>query len=245
MKNSISKRDWETISAYLDRQLSQREQARFESRLYNDHQLQAAFDDIRQTRQVLRSAPRLRAPRNFLLTPEIAGNPVRIPRLAPVFGWASAVVSFLLILVLVGDFFTDGGFAPVDLILSQQNEIIVQRSEISESDVWVQPAISEDVSVFSKSIVESDAEAAPPEMRAEVAPMDTGADIPTMESAFLEERSVAEPQESELQAMMKTAAATEEPSLENPEGIVAAAGEGQSTAHQEYRAPLLNRSQLG
>ena len=140
MKNSISKRDWETISAYLDRQLSQREQARFESRLYNDRQLQAALDDIRRTRQVLRGAPRLRAPRNFLLTPEIAGNPVRIPRLAPVFGWASAVASFLLVLVLVGDFFTDGGFAPVDLISSQQNELLFQRSEISEIDVWPQPA---------------------------------------------------------------------------------------------------------
>ena len=237
MKNSISKRDWETISAYLDRQLSQREQARFESRLHNDHQLQAALDDMRQTRQVLRSALVMRAPRNFLLTPEIAGTPIRIPRLAPVFGWASAVASFLLILVLVGDFFTDGRFAPVDMISFQQNEFIIQRNEISESDVWVQPAISGDVSVFSESIDNSQMEAAPPEMRAQVAPVDTGADVPTMETAILEEASVAESQESELLAM-KNAEASEEPSPENPEGVMAAAGEGVSTGDLPIETPV-------
>jgi hypothetical protein len=170
----------------------------------------------------------LRAPRNFLLSPEIAGNPIRIPRLAPVFGWASAVASLLLVIVLVGDFFTDGGFAPVDLISSQQFEFISQENEISENDVWVQPAISEDMSVSSKSVVDSEDEAAPMEMRAEAAPMDTGADEPTMESVAMEEDAVVELQESEP-LTMQDAAVAEEPVPENPEEIVVAAGEGEST----------------
>jgi hypothetical protein len=230
MKNSVSKRDWETISAYLDNQLSQRDQARFESRLYNDRQLQAALDDIRRTRQVLRGAPRLRAPRDFLLTPEIAGIPVRIPRLAPVFGWASAVASFLLVLVLVGDFFTDGGFAPVDLISSE-------RSEISESNVWPQPAITEDMNVSSKSIIDIAEESAPPEIRAEIAPMDTAAyDLP-MESTALEEESVVGSQESELLAM-ENAAAGEGTIAETPEGNVAAAGVGEPASDLPPETPV-------
>ena len=101
MKDSISKRDWETLSAYLDGQLSNRKQTRLESRLKNDDQLRVALNDLRNTRYKLRHSPRLQAPRNFMLTPEMAGHPIRMPRLAPVFGWASAVASFLLVLVLV------------------------------------------------------------------------------------------------------------------------------------------------
>ena len=216
MKNSISKRDWETLSAYLDSQLSHREQARFESRLSKDLQLQAALEDMRQTRLVLRSAPKLRAPRNFLLSPEIAGNPIRFPRLAPVFGWASAVTTFLLVLVLVGDFFTDGGLAPVDLIFSQQNEYLIQRSVISEREVFPQPAVSEELSVSSKSVVESAQGADSAEIQAEAAQMDVAAYELTMESAGLEDEPFVGLQESEP-LMMENAAADEEPTPENPE----------------------------
>lgn len=235
MKNSISKRDWETISAYLDGQLSQREQVRFESRLYSDRQLQVALDDLRRTHQALRGAPKLRAPRNFLLTPEIAGNPVRIPRLAPVFGWASAVASFLLVLVLVGDFYTNGGFAPVEMITSQNNVFYFQQSEIFKGDVLAQPAISEDMSVSSNSFVESEQEAAPLEMSAEVAPMDTAAYEPTMEL----EESVGESQESELLAM-KNAADAEEPASEDLDGIMAVNGEDVSSSDLPPESPVEN-----
>ena len=99
MRNRITKRDWETISAYLDGQLTARQQARFETRLQTDHQLKVTLDELRNTRHILRNTPRLKTPRSFMLTPEMAGQPYRMPRLAPVFGWVSAVASFLLILV--------------------------------------------------------------------------------------------------------------------------------------------------
>ena len=113
MTKNISNRDWETISAYLDGQLSGRKLIRFETRLSQDSELRIALDELHHTRQVLRNTPSLRIPRNFLLTPQMVGNPRHLPRLAPVFGWTSAVASLLLVLLLVGDFFTPAGVIPI------------------------------------------------------------------------------------------------------------------------------------
>lgn len=141
MKDKLSKRDWETISAYLDGQLSERKQARLASRLEQDQQLRVALDELRNTRQVLRNSPRLRAPRSFMLTPETAGQPIRMPRLAPVFGWASAVASFLFVLFLVGDLFSAGGAIPMALNnIPTQEEFVAPRSQVAEDEVIAQPA---------------------------------------------------------------------------------------------------------
>ena len=113
MTKNISNRDWETISAYLDGQLSGRKLIRFETRLSQDSELRIALDELHHTRQALRNTPSLRVPRNFLLNPQMVGNPRHLPRLAPVFGWTSAVASLLLVLLLVGDFFTPAGVIPI------------------------------------------------------------------------------------------------------------------------------------
>jgi hypothetical protein len=140
MKDSISKRDWETISAYLDGQLSPRKQARLESRLQTDHRLQVALEELSATRKILRQTPRLSAPRNFILTPEMAGRPIRMPRLAPFFGWASALASFLLVLVLVGDIFNAGGFLPLATDdLQQDFSFLFPQPKITEEEISVQP----------------------------------------------------------------------------------------------------------
>jgi hypothetical protein len=110
MKSQLSSRDWEYLSAYLDRQLNPKETALLEARLSADPVLSAALGELQRTRNALRSLPRLRAPRNFTLTPQMIGqrSPLRsrpAGQLAPVFGFASALATFLLILVVVGDVF--------------------------------------------------------------------------------------------------------------------------------------------
>jgi len=107
MTTRISTRDWETLSAYLDGQLTAKERLRLEARLQTRADLRSALEELRRTRAVLRSQPRVRVRRNFTLTPEMVG--VRraqrpTPRLFPVFGLVSALASVLLIIVLVGDF---------------------------------------------------------------------------------------------------------------------------------------------
>jgi hypothetical protein len=104
MKTRISPRDWEQLSAYLDRQLKPSERSRLEARLQVDPGLRTALEELRRTRAVLRSTPQPRAPRKFTLTPEMVGaRPAR--RLAPALGFVSALASIALIFVLIGDIF--------------------------------------------------------------------------------------------------------------------------------------------
>jgi hypothetical protein len=106
MTKNISMREWEALSAYLDGQLPAKERTRLETRLSQAPELQSALEDLRRTRSVLRSQPKVRAPRNFTLTPDMVGLKTRSSRRAPAypfFGLASALAGFLFLLVIVGD----------------------------------------------------------------------------------------------------------------------------------------------
>jgi hypothetical protein len=106
MMTRISNRDWEALSAYLDGQLSKRDQDRLEARLNDNADLQDALEQLRRTRTVLRSLPVVRAPRNFMLTPQmVRSRPAPSPAY-PVFRFASAIATIFLALVLLGDFIT-------------------------------------------------------------------------------------------------------------------------------------------
>lgn len=97
MKMQISFRDVENLSAFLDGQLSQAGKTRLESRLKTDLELTAALDELHRARAILRRTPQRRAPRNFMLTPKMAGIKPPIPRLVPAFSWASAVAMLVFV----------------------------------------------------------------------------------------------------------------------------------------------------
>jgi len=129
MATQITPRDWEAVSAYLDHQLSAKTQAQIEARLSNEPELRDALESLRRTRLILRSAPRLRAPRNFTLTPSMAGvkHGSRAPAGAyPLLRLASMLATLFFVLVTVGSFVIQS---------SQPAQSIVMRSEIE-----VQPA---------------------------------------------------------------------------------------------------------
>jgi anti-sigma factor RsiW len=97
---SPSLRDIETLSAYLDGQVSPSERTHLEKRLLMSAELAEALQELRQTRALLRLTPQRRAPRNFRLTPRMAGIRPPVPRLVPVFTWASAMAMLLFIFTL-------------------------------------------------------------------------------------------------------------------------------------------------
>jgi hypothetical protein len=106
MTKNISMREWEALSAYLDGQLPAKERTRLETRLNQAPELRSALEELRRTRSVLRSQPKVRAPRNFTLTPDMVGLKARPERRAPAYPFfrlASALAAFLFLLVLVGD----------------------------------------------------------------------------------------------------------------------------------------------
>lgn len=104
MSKKITNRDVDTLSAYLDEQLSPRERIRLERRLRKDPELKNEIEQLRRTKQLIRNLPKVRAPHNFTLSPKMAGIR-KTPRIYPVFRLASALATILLGLVLVSDFF--------------------------------------------------------------------------------------------------------------------------------------------
>src|SRR5579859_2604932 len=65
----VPEQDFETLSAYLDGQLTSEQRRVLEARLAEDAPLRAALDDLRATLALLQAAPRLLPPRNFTLDP--------------------------------------------------------------------------------------------------------------------------------------------------------------------------------
>ena len=89
-------RDVELLSAYLDKQLSQADSTRLEIRIKSEPQLRVVYDDLRAARNLLGSLPARRAPRNFVLTPKMAGIKPPIPAAFPFFRLASVFAVVLL-----------------------------------------------------------------------------------------------------------------------------------------------------
>lgn len=116
MNNELNPRDIEQISAYLDGELNLKEKGRLEGRLKVEPELRRELRELGETRSMLRSLPRQRAPRNFTLSPAMVGARRKtgfdIFRLTPALSLSSVLATLLLALVLLGDYLT-GGLRPV------------------------------------------------------------------------------------------------------------------------------------
>lgn len=110
MMPRLSARDEQTLSDYLDGQLSERDAAAFEKRLKENEKLREAADDLRRLKAVLRGAPRYRLPRNFTLTPAMVKKttPGWVNFWLPAMRFTSAMAVFLLIAVYVFEFLPGG-----------------------------------------------------------------------------------------------------------------------------------------
>jgi hypothetical protein len=102
VKPQISSRDLKSLSLFLDGQLSTAEGQDLERRLKGNLALRQALTEMQQTRTLLRSMPKRRAPHNFTLSPQMIEVRGRRP-VFPVMGFVSALASLLFVLVLAGD----------------------------------------------------------------------------------------------------------------------------------------------
>lgn len=96
---TFSDQDYELLSAYLDGQLTTAEQAALETRLEVDAALRGELAALRQTVALVRGLPVRRAPRNFTLTPAMAGTPrLLVFPTSAAFSALSAVAAMVLVL---------------------------------------------------------------------------------------------------------------------------------------------------
>lgn len=130
----ISKRDWAHISAYLDGELSQRELNRFENRIKDNPDFQAALEDLRTVKTVLSQTPPLSVPRNFSLKQSLVESPHR-PIPARGYRLAAAALSFLFIGVVVLDFGSralKGGMLPAQAPRAEEVMLEAAADEMEE-----------------------------------------------------------------------------------------------------------------
>jgi hypothetical protein len=107
MKDKFSPHEFQTLSAYLDRNLSTRDKARLETRLEQDAALRAELEGLKQTRLMLQTLPKRRAPRNFTLSSAmLPRRPARL--IFPTFRFASALAGLLLVATFAGQYFLGG-----------------------------------------------------------------------------------------------------------------------------------------
>lgn len=126
---NYSPKDWQLLSNYLDRQLSDKEILVVKQRLANEPALQQALQDMQQTRYLLQHAKKMPVPRNFTLTQEMAANirPAKKP-LIPLFSFASAIAAILLVIVLIIDFLP--GFIQKNMMAqsAESNEMLAMEA---------------------------------------------------------------------------------------------------------------------
>jgi hypothetical protein len=101
----------ELLSAYLDDALTLEERATVEARLRQEPQWVTRLEGLRQTKKAQAGLPEAELPRNFILSPSMVApepKPETRPRTRqrwPVFGWATAAVTLLFLVVFASDIF--------------------------------------------------------------------------------------------------------------------------------------------
>jgi hypothetical protein len=139
MNTRRSPRDWQLLSEYLDGLLPAKDKNQLENRLRSDSALHADLDRLKNTKTLLRSAPRRRVPHNFTLSPQVAQQAKKqnttLRSLFPIYSLASVTASFLFLILLL--FEALPVFSPMVQSAAMIEEI-VQDSVAMEKEVVVE-----------------------------------------------------------------------------------------------------------
>lgn len=110
MKNNhTTQTEIENLSAYLDHELTQAEEADLRSRLAQDNNLREALEDLRLTRYTLRNTPKIRRQRSFTLSPEMVRQQKSAWRVFNFSRTIAVAASVLFALVVGGQVLSGGG----------------------------------------------------------------------------------------------------------------------------------------
>ena len=211
MTQPLTSQEQEALSAYLDNALTSRERQRLETQLQSRPEMRAALSELRQTQHLLRQTPILQVPRNFTLSPEMAGLRTRPPRAYPIFQWAFSLASLFFVLIFAGELFTGLSDAGSRVAMAPAAETFML--EEAPMEVMEVPAGSEEI---AEDAGESNGEEAATGY-AELPPSLEG--TPTPDMIF----SVAESPTPTPEATFKSASETEvveEPVLPSEEPLV-------------------------
>lgn len=176
----------ELLSAYLDGELEERERQRLEVRLAQDETLREELRALRQTVSLMQELPEVAAPRNFIVSKSMVERRQPAPRpeprvlrpsservrrawAAPLLTAATAVVSLLFVVLLVGDLLLPGmgGLASAPEPMEQAKEVpqIALEAEPADEGARVEHEVAP--SPTSAPTAAAEAPLEEPEMAAE------------------------------------------------------------------------------
>jgi len=147
MTEDLSRREVEQLSLYLDGELSPKEAADTEALLTKNAEARRTLEEFSATRMLMRSLPEVRPPRNFGLTPEMAG--IREKSTAyPIFRFATAIaaVGFVILVgldVLVSGA-TLGARAPA---MDAQMDLAAPAAELAPVDEAMKSVVEEEMAL--------------------------------------------------------------------------------------------------
>lgn len=132
---NLSDTDYELLSAYIDGALSDSERSALEARLQDDLALQYELTALRQTVALINQLPKMIAPRDFTLTPEMVGirlvDKPRRPLIFPTLQVVSAVAAMVMIVFSVGLFLTTNGDSNKS---ASDNSVALQSEPLTSTD---------------------------------------------------------------------------------------------------------------
>ena len=132
--------EWQSLSAYIDNQLSPREKAALEKRLAKNPDLQKALEELRQTKSLLHKLPNIRVPHNFTLSPEmVAAQKPAMGQLFPIFSLSSALATVLLVVSIV--FQWGIGVSPRNMQAKMESADMITAYEMAAEEEAAPPAI--------------------------------------------------------------------------------------------------------
>lgn len=193
MKNNhYPQTEIENLSAYLDHELNEAEEAQLRSRLAQDASLREALEDMRLTRYTLQHTPNVRRQRSFVLSPEMVRQQKSAWR-AFSFSRTIAVAASVLFALVFGGQVLFGGSAGMLSAASQETVAMDVYNETTanngEAPMMMEAAPAEEMAEDTAAAAADDsmmtglAESATEEPAAEMmpAPTETMAPQPTMD----------------------------------------------------------------
>jgi hypothetical protein len=132
MKAQGKTKDWLVLSAYLDGELNAREKEKLERRLHTSPLLREQLSQLKITRSMIRSLPRKKVPRNFVLSPEMVKQRKSTGWL-PLMGLTSAA-SAILALVLLFFQFAPGFLLNTQSLMAKNADEVAMYAEADSAD---------------------------------------------------------------------------------------------------------------
>ncbi len=207
-RKSDEEKRQESITAYLDGDLTPKQRRHFEEQLVSDQALRYDVEQQKLLKASLSQIPRLRSPRNFTLDPALYGRPDPAPaaRVYPALRAATALASLFFVIAVVAM-----------LLIPGQN---------GQQSVALGPQADEAISNFAATTV-FESEGAAIEEPAEIAPspderileLEAAGEAEAVMEAPVEEAIVEEAAEAELQADGDAKTTAEEESAMQEEAL--------------------------